>query len=351
MKATTNRRKRAGNHNNHTKAFVRVGPLMSIGTVLQKLGHEPGPVFESAGLAPAHFADPDFEIPYMDASRLLASCEAVTGCRHFGLLVGEHADPSSLGVAGFMLRSAPDVGSALSSLVQHLDLQDQGGVATLHINGNVTQFGYTIVLPGVEAVELIYDLTITIACNIMRGLCGKNWNPTEVLLSTRPPRNLTPYRSLFRAPLHFNAEQSAVAFPTHWLHHQIPSADALLYRHLEKEADQLHKLRTPDTDIVGSLHRLLRKSLASRQCTASDLARQLHIHERTLNRRLHEAGTNFRRELDAIRYEMARHFLLESTRSISRIASALNYSDVSAFSRAFKRWTGMTPAQWRTHNG
>jgi AraC-like DNA-binding protein len=347
MKTTTSHMAQAGTKANHSNAFVRVGPLMSIPGVLQQLGHEPGPILDTAGLKPAQFTDPDFEIPYIDAGRLLALCVAVTGCRHFGLLVGEHAGPSSLGVAGFMLRSAPDVGSALRSLVQHLGLHDQGGVVTLHVSGNVTQLGYAIMLPGVEAADQIYDITMAIACNIMRGLCGKGWNPAEVLLSRRQPQNLAPYKHCFRAPLRFNAEQSAIVFPSRWLDHQIPSADALLYRHLEKEAAELHNLRNPDTDILGSLHRLLRKSLVARHCTVSDLARQLHIHERTLNRRLREAGTNFRRELDAIRYEMARHFLVESTMTIPRIARALNYADVSAFSRAFKRWSGKTPAEYR----
>lgn len=350
MKATTNHGAQAGKQSNHIKAFVRVGPLMGIPAVLQELGHEPGPVFDSAGLEPTQFTDPDFEIRYIDAGRLLANCAAVTGCRHFGLLVGEHAGPSSLGVAGFMLRSAPDVGSALRSLVQHLDLQDQGGVPTLHVSGNVTQLGYAIILSGVAATDQIYDVTMAIACNIMRGLCGKGWNPDEVLLSTRRPQNLAPYKRFFRAPLRFNAEQSAVVFPSRWLDHQIPSADALLYRHMEKEAAELHNLRNPDTDIVSNLRRLLRKSLVSRQCTVTDLARQLHIHERTLNRRLREEGTSFRCELDAVRYEMAQHFLHESAMPVARVARALNYADVSAFSRAFKRWTGTTPAEWRTRS-
>ena len=84
---------------------------------------------------------------------------------------------------------------------------------------------------------------------------------------------------------------------------------------------------------------------------ATDIARQLHIHERTLNRRLQEEGTSFRHELDFVRYEMARQFLAESAIPIAKIATALNYADVSAFNRAFKRWTGMTPSQWRIRSG
>jgi AraC-like DNA-binding protein len=353
VKATTSHKVLAGTTGNHGKqlaAFVRVGPLMGIPAVLQELGHEPGPILDRAGLKPVQFTDPDFEIPYIDAGRLLASCVAVTGCRHFGLLVGVHAGPSSLGVAGFMLRSAPDVGRALRGLVQHLDLHDQGGVPTLQVNGGSSQLGYDIILPGVEAADQIFELSMAIGCNIMRGLCGRDWNPAEVLISARQPQDLAPYRRFFRAPIRFNAEQTALVFPTRWLDHQIPSADALLHRHLEKEAAELHNLRNSDADIIGSLRRLLRKSLVARQCTLADLARQLHIHERTLNRRLQEEGTNFRRELDAIRYEMARHFLVESAMPITRIARTLNYADVSAFSRAFKRWAGITPAEWRTRH-
>ena len=64
-----------------------------------------------------------------------------------------------------------------------------------------------------------------------------------VLLPHRTPQDLVPFRRFFRAPLGFNADQCAVVFPTHWLDHRIPGADALLYRHLEKEAAGLHELR------------------------------------------------------------------------------------------------------------
>ncbi len=324
---------------------VRVGPLMSVPAVLRELGRDPEPIFASAGLKPAQFADADTEISYVAAGRLLARSVAATGCRHFGLLVGEHAGPSSLGIAGFMLRSAPDVGTALRGLVQHLHLHDQGGVPILLIKGSVTLLGYAIHQSGAEATDQIYDLSMAIGCNIMRGLCGESWNPTEILLSRRPPRDLEPYRKFFRAPLHFNAEQSAVVFRSRWLDHHIPSADPLLHRHLEKEAIELQALR--DANTTGHLRGLLRKSLLAHKCTVTDVARQLCIHERTLNRKLQKLGTSFRHELDDIRYEMSRQLLADSAMPLAKIATTLNYADVSAFSRAFKRWTGITPAQWR----
>ncbi len=321
---------------------------MQVPQVLQDLGHNPEPILARAGLKPEQFEDPDTVIPYLVAGKLLADCATTTGCRHFGLLVGERAGPSTLGLAGFILASAPNVGTALHDLLLNLDLHDQGGVPTLFTNDSTTYLGYSIHLSGAEATDQIHDLAIAVACNIMRGLCGKTWNPAEVFFPYRQPLDLDPYRRFFRGPLHFNADHCALAFPSHWLKHQIPTADPLLHRHLEQEAAELHDLRNPD--MMNNLRGLLVKSLQVRHCSAADVARQLNMHQRTLNRRLHEKGTSFRNELESVRFEMAQQLLADSTMPIARIAKALNYADVSAFSRAFKRWAGTTPAEWRNHN-
>jgi len=124
------------------------------------------------------------------------------------------------------------------------------------------------------------------------------------------------------------------------------SADPLLHRHLEHEALTLHALR--DASIVEDLRRALHRQLLNNQaCAVAEVAGELRIHQRTLNRRLRDHGTSFRRELDNVRYAVAQQLLAESTIPLARIATILNYADVTAFSRAFKRWTGSTPGQWR----
>jgi AraC-like DNA-binding protein len=329
-------------------ATVRVGPLAAIPGILRELDSHPKPVFDSVGLNIGDFSDPDTEISYLLGSRLLARCVSATNCEHFGLLVGVRASPSSLGVAGFMLSSAPDVTTALHGLVQHLDLHDQGGVLALHVEDDIALLSYAIHEPGAQATDQIYDLAVAVACNILRGLCGQRWNATEVFLSRRPPRDLAPYRRFFRAPLHFNAVQSGLAFPSRWLNHELVSADPLLHRHLAHEALTLHALR--NASLVEAVRRTLRRRLGSHCCTATDVARELHMHRRTLSRKLQEQGTSFRQELDTVRLAVAQQLLADSTLSVARIATLLDYADIPAFSRAFKRWTGMSPAQWRSHH-
>jgi len=344
---TRRARRPAAQRTGHVRldGVVRVGPLTSIPAVVQALGVDPEPLFLDLGFDLDRFDDPDLRVPYLAASRLIARCAEATGCEHFGLLVGQRAGPSTLGVPGFMLRVAPDVRSALQDLVHHLDLHDEGGVPFVETAGEVSLLGYAIHQPGAKASAQIYDLSMAIACNIMRTLCGKGWRATEVMLSHRAPRDPAPYQRFFQAPLRFDTEQTAVAFPSRWLDQPLASADALLHRHLEAEASLLHA--RADGGVVRGLRQLLRKTLGTQKLSIALVARQLGMHERTLNRRLRAEGTTFQRELEAVRHVTAQQLLDETAMSLAQVASALEYADASAFSRAFKRWAGVTPAQWR----
>ncbi len=119
----------------------------------------------------------------------------------------------------------------------------------------------------------------------------------------------------------------------------------MLLRHLEKEANELHTHE--QKSFVGGVRGLLRKSLKTQQHSITDIASQFGMHERTLSRRLLEEGTTFRNELKDIRYEVARQLLADTTIPLSQAATALGYADPTAFSRAFKQWSGNSPAEWR----
>jgi AraC-like DNA-binding protein len=344
---TTQQKPSAKRQSMTPEARVRIGPLLGIPRILSELGCPPEPILRRAGFDPVQFeGDPDAKISFIGASKLLDHCVTATGCRHFGLLLGQHTSCSSLGIVGFMMRFAPTVGESLHTLVRHLELHDQGGVPLINSRGDLSSLGYAIYQTGVDAADQIYDLSVAFACCIMRDLCGQQWNPYQVLLSRRPPAQQALYEQFFQAPLRFGAEQNAVLFPTQWLEHPLTSADPLLFRHLEQEAHELHIYETMST--TGKVRRLLRKSLADGKFTSPEIARDLYIHERTLHRRLREEGTCYRCELQNIRLEMARQLLAETNMPLSTIAKTLGYADTSAFVRSFKRWTGHTPVQWRS---
>lgn len=330
------------------EAIVRIGPVMNLPALLSELGHDPESILVTYGFKPWQFNNPDNEIPYVRGSHLLEHCVDITGCEELGLLLGMRADPSCLGIAGFMLQTAPDVETALYALVRHFSLHDEGGAPSLKISGDFSYLGFAINLPEARAKDQIYDESMAVACNIMRGLCGDDWNPTEVLLSRPPPKKLSSYKAFFKAPMRFDAEQSAVVFPTRFLRRKLQSHIPLLHDYLETKATELHDER--DTDLIGRLHRFMRSALITKECSSSTAAQYLGIHKRTLNRLLRKEGSSFRQELSKLRYAMARAFLANSPAKQAEIALALGYADATTFSRAFKRWSDMTPEEWRARN-
>lgn len=326
-------------------ATVRIGALSAIPVLLRTLGHPPETVLRGTGFDLAFFDDPDLPISYVAGSRLLAHCVATTGCEHFGALLGEQSGPQVLGLAGFLLMSAADVGSALGDLLRYLDLHDRGGVASLETRNGVTLLGFTVVDPAAVATDQIHDMSMAIACNIMRTACGADWTPAEVLLPRRRPDDAAPWTRVYRAPIRFSADRCAIAFPTRWLAHPVAAANPVLHRHLERQAEgQREGSARPLADEV---RRVVSGTLASTKATAGTIASLLGMHERTLNRRLLAEGTTFKRVLDDVRYATSRQLLASSATSVAGIAAALGYAESSAFIRAFTRWSDTTPERWR----
>lgn len=326
-------------------ATVRVGPLTNIPFVLSSLGCTPEPIIKKSGFDIVQFEDPDNRISFLKGSKLLSLCVKTTGCQSFGFLLGQHAIPSHLGIAGFLLSSAPNVGAALNSLVKYLELHDQGGVVTLTTNDRTALLGYSIIQPKVPAAEQIYDLSLVTACKIMRALCGEKWTPNEVLLARKKPDNLKPYKLFFQAPIRFNSKENALVFKKDLLNHCIPSADPLLQSHLIKEAEKLHLQQNEQFMIL--VQKLLHQCLVNQQFTATEMAKQLGIHERTLHRRLKSHDTSFRHELELTRFAISKQLLSETNEPLINIAISLGYSSSGTFIRSFKQWSGQSPAKWR----
>lgn len=333
---------------NSRDATVRAGPLVNLPSLVQSLGCDPGPVFRQSGFTSEDFQDPDHRISYLEGSHLLADCVEATGCKELGLLLGQRAEPSHLGLAGFLTRAAPTVRQALRVLLENLDLHDEGGTATLDIGPDYTYLGYALQLPDVSAVEQIYDLSAVMLCKIMQSLCGPDWVAASVKLPRREPEDKRPYQRYFRTALFFDSTECSVTFSNQCLDHDSPYADALLYRYLEHEAAQLHELQ--HQELIERLPEVMRRSLLSEQFAARDVANVFGLHERTLHRRLRDSGTSFRKELDAARKTVSEQLLGTTNLPVCDIATALGYADSSGFIRAFQRWSKTSPSSWRKRN-
>lgn len=327
---------------------VRVGPLVNMEALVRSLGHDPQPIFEEAGVDISTYRDPNLKIPFTRSSGLLARCAEVTDCEHFGLLLGQMGTPSLLGVPGFLARAASSVEDALVALVETLDLHDEGGTVALDIGPEFSSFSYLINLDGVQALEHIYDLSAVMICKTLSTLCGPEWKAVSVKLGRREPADRMPYRRFFQSSLFFDGIGTEITFSNHCLKRTPPTADELLFRHLEQETKVMRDLQ--QGEIADVLPLVLRRGLLDGKYSAGEIADVLGFHERTLHRRLKDAGTSFRYELDTVRRTLSEQLLSNTRMAIGDIATTMGYADASGFIRAFERWSGISPNAWRKQN-
>ena len=126
------------------------------------------------------------------------------------------------------------------------------------------------------------------------------------------------------------------------LEQPVPGADPEIRRALEAKIEA-----ATAGDLIVRLHRALRLLLLNGDSAGDDVAQQLSLHRRTLNRRLKAQGTTFQKVLDGVRWEISRQLLGTTNISLDDVVAATGYADTSTFVRAFHRWSGTTPAKWR----
>ncbi len=328
-----------------SEASLRIGIASSLPAVLRDLGVDPAIVFEETGVPGDLFDDPEKIIAFADLGRVLTACVRATRCQHFGLLVGERSTASSLGLVGFILKNCATVRESLEALIRHIHHHDRAAVTSLTVSGDLAIVTYAVQLPEVESLCQIYDGAAAATYRILKDLCGQKWQATEVLIARRKPPDAAPYAHFFRAPVRFNAEVTSIAFPARWLKQENPSADKALLRLLEERARELDEAER--ATFSQHVKRAMRPLVLGHRCSAASTAQLFQMQKRTLNRRLCEEGTDFRTLLDEVRYDISRQLLANTEISLAEIAAALDYSEPSAFTRAFRRWSGMAPRSWR----
>jgi len=327
------------------KGMLRIATTMAVPALLLEHGADPVPLLAEFGLEPADFETPENRIRYSTVTQLLERCTEVARCPHFGLLVGQRAGTSALGAVGFLMQSSPTVRTALEILVRHLWVHSPSVAATLVEDGSFATLAVTFQGTVLEGLVPYLDMGNAIICNIMRGLCGHHWQATEVRFAHGRPRNLAPFRQFFQAPLRFDTGETAVVFAGRWLDRPLPSADPLLHTMMQQRVNEQASLA--DDDVSSQLRRMLPSLVTTRGDSLAAAAKRVGLATRTLNRRLAAEGTSYLRLREEARYTIARQLLTGTRMPANQVADRLGYANSSAFTRAFRQWSGKAPAAWR----
>lgn len=325
---------------------VNVAPIAGMMLVLREHGIDPAPLLKAAGMPADVFDDPTRGVSVVHIGRLLEGCVAATGKTHFGLLAGLRFELPMLGVVGYLMRNEATVGAALHTLVLNLRLHDRGAVAGLeHLGDRLVGLTYGVCTPGTPATGLIDDTAVMIGCRILQTLAGPEWRPEEVQLAHGAPAQPRTYLDHFRAPVRFDAPLSMLVFQRKWMDAPVHGADPALLTLLRQLLAQAEAQTA--TRLTDQVRRVLRTSVLNGTADADHVAALFAISGRSLRRRLAEEGSSLHALVAEARLIVARQLLEETRLPVSEIAAALHYSDLTAFSRAFRGWTGRPPTAWR----
>lgn len=321
---------------------------MHIAQTISDLGADPSQVFAAAGIPAELFADPENTISFQALGILFEHCVAVTGCLDFGLQLGASVTPNPLGILGEIIANSADVGTAIGHLQQYLYLHDRGALVTRTIEGQTASIGYVVFAENIAGIDQIMDGAMAIEVMLMRRLCGPKWQPTAVHLPHRRPDNVRRYQTIFGCLPVFDAERAVLFFPTQDFNLPISGADlerlALLSADLKRIVD-LH-----DLGFVELVQRVVYGLVALRRCSLDEVAAQLSMNRRRVNRLLEREGTTYHRIAQETLRIHAERLIVNTDMTLGRIAAALDYADASAFTRAFRNWHGCSPQAWRREN-
>ncbi|WP_442755954.1 AraC family transcriptional regulator [Methylocystis sp. JAN1] len=323
---------------------VKVRNISAIPELLAEAGADLAALLDKAGLEKDLFSNSENLVSYRAAGRLIEQCALATGLEDFGLCVGMRQSAPILGLAGYVGANAPTVRQALETMTGSLKLSDTGGSASLVVERGYAALRWIVTEPDVPAIDHIDDLAVAVIFNILNGLCGRQWRAAEICLTRERPRNTAHYLQFFDAPVRFETDVSSVMFEERWLDQPVQGRDSQLHEILSPLLAQA--LEEKRANFKDRLCDILRTQILGGALTPDRAAATLGISVRTLSRRLADENVTFSELAQLVRFEVAQR-MLRSGKSLSDIAATLGYSDPTAFIRAFKQFTGMTPARWR----
>jgi len=311
-------------------------------------GVTPAMLARAAGL-PAASLDPLPEsLPASDYCRLLDAGADLAGDPHFGLHVGERVKLGTYNVYGLILLSCRDFGQALQQTLRFEGLAHDLGRSELAVHGDTAEYRWH---PTVRGASRHLAESVFAGIRVFGNwLAGQPLPPADLAFAHARPDDTGEHERIFGGPVRFGAAVHAARFPAALLSWPVPNADIGLYPVLQQHAERLlreKELAARDGGVVAQVRAAIMRNLAQDRVRLPLIADELGMTQRTLQRKLKEAGVGFQQVLDQTRHALAEDYLRQGRLSIAEIAFLLGFQEQSSFNHAFKEWTGVNPGAWR----
>lgn len=300
-------------------------------------------------------SDTQYRVPLPVYDRLQESAMATLQDPALGLHMGEQTLPVTLGVMGHLLLGAPTVAHAIDVFLRYQRLINNAEPSSLRIDGEhaIFTYSYPRSTPTCNRIRSEFGLVqiVRIGQTLLNATLPSRGFDITVRFEHAAPAYASEYQRIFGRQLHFEQAATELMFPAAILHVQVPQPDPIVIQLLEDEARRQIAWLECETPLAERVEQILFAGLQAGKPTIRSVAAQLGLNERTLRRKLEGEQTSYSELLGKVQFRLAEKWLASPELSVEAIATRLQFSEPSAFYRAFKRWTGRTPAEFRERHG
>lgn len=309
-------------------------------------GAPAGRVFANAGITAETFAHPQRRLPLVAYCDLFEQSARQTGIDTFGLRFGLARATDALGDVGEVALNAPTLAAALGALCRFFPALQEHSSLTLRREGAFVHLEYQIRDGRIVHRRQDAELTIGVMMALLRRVLGTSWQPEAIEFEHVRPIGRASMEALLGAPVCFSAPTNGIVFRAAVLAAPMSAPDVARARLLEARLAGEAAAARPD-DLVGEVQQQVRAALAAGDAGLAAIACRLGTSEPSLYRALRRRGVEFSQLVRGLRREMALAYLREPHLPLTDVALLLGYSELSAFSRAFRAWTGRSPTAYR----
>jgi AraC-like DNA-binding protein len=285
-----------------------------------------------------------------DYIALLAAGAALADDPHFGLHVGERVRLGTYSVYGLILLACANFAQALEQTQRYEQLAHDLGRSRLEADpaSRVASYTWTSHFP--DASRHLAESVFAGIRTFGSWLAGRPLAPLRLAFAHASDADASEYERVLGMLPEFSADAHLACFDAALLAMPVPNADAGMYPVLQQHAERLLREREDERErhgIVTQVRACVIRNLAHDRVRLAGIAGELGLSPRTLQRKLSDAGASFQQVLDAARHALARDYLRQRGLSLADIAFLLGYQEQSAFTHAFREWSGMNPGAWR----
>jgi AraC-like DNA-binding protein len=316
-------------------------------TLEKNYATDPGPIFAASGLDTSQLGVAGARYPWQQMQSLWRLAVETTGDPSFGLHAGRNIRPTTFHALGYAWLASETLLDSLQRLCRYFRVVSTAPIALeLSASGNTCVLTQAVTDPSHVPTDTAIDAFVVAVVQLCRTATNARFAPLSVAFERASHGGADGYAEVLGCPVTFGAPATRIVFDRETLEAQLPGENADVARANDKVAESYLQTLEPHK-IASEVRELLVDLLPSGKSTQATIARRMNRSLSTLQRQLQNEGTSYQEIREETRSALAREYVRDEDLSLSQVAYMLGFSDQSNFSRAFKRWTGQSPREFR----